>query len=122
MVLLRCHDHSKDCTFTVLMFLYALAMHFYKDLSRAMHFNLSTLAATVLLLIKCLHVFLINRGGVKNTRLEAKAKDTKKNPRPKQRTALPRTDPLGAKNRNARGQDQEHSASVLTKVFQKKFC
>ena len=41
-------------------------------------------------------------GGVEDTRLEAK--DTKKNPRPM--TALPRTDPLEAKDRNARGQGQ----------------
>ena len=42
-----------------------------------------------------------NRGGVEETRLEAKAKvkDTKKNPRPN--TAFPRTDPLEAKDRNA---------------------
>ena len=52
--------------------------------------------------------FLLNayssRGVVEDTRLEAKAKDTQKNPRP--RTALPRTDSLEAKNRNARGQGQ----------------
>ena len=45
-----------------------------------------------------------NRGGVEDTRLEAK--DTKKNPRP--RTAFPRTEPLEAKDRNARGQGQGH--------------
>ena len=44
------------------------------------------------------------RGGVEDTRLEAKAKDTKKSPRP--RTAFPRTDTLEAKDRNARGQGQ----------------
>ena len=43
------------------------------------------------------------RGGVEDTRLEAKAKDTK-NLRPRPRTAFLRTDPLEAKNRNARGQ------------------
>ena len=52
--------------------------------------------------------FLLNacssRGGVEDTRLEAKANDTQKNPRPS--TALPRTDSLEAKNRNARGQGQ----------------
>ena len=47
------------------------------------------------------------RGGVENARPEAKAKDTKKNPRPRPRTAFPRTDPLEAKDRNARGQGQE---------------
>ena len=48
------------------------------------------------------------RGGVEDTRLEAKpkAKDTQKNPRPRPRTAFPRTDPLEAKDRNARGQGQ----------------
>ena len=49
---------------------------------------------------------ILTRGGVLDTRLKAKAKskDTKKNPRT--RTALPRTDPLEAKDRNARGQGQ----------------
>ena len=46
---------------------------------------------------------LFSRGGVEDTRLEAKAKDTKK-PRPRPRTAFPRTDTLEAKDRNARGQ------------------
>ena len=45
------------------------------------------------------------RGGVEDTRLEAKAKDAK-NPRPRPRTASPRTEPLEAKDRNARGQGQ----------------
>ena len=49
---------------------------------------------------------VIDRGGVEDPRLEAKAKDTKKNPRPRPRTAFPRTDPLEAKDRNARGQGQ----------------
>ena len=60
---------------------------------------------------------LINRGGVEDTRLEAKAKakNTKKNPRP--RTAFPRTDTLDAKNRNARGQGQgpRTQAQMLSK-------
>ena len=63
-----------------------------------------------------------NRGGVEDKRLEAKAKDTKKNPRPRPRTAFPRTDTLEAKDRNARGQGQEprtQSASALQK--KKKF-
>ena len=38
---------------------------------------------------------MLNRGAVKDTRLDAKAKDTK-NPTP--RTALPRTDPLEIKD------------------------
>ena len=47
------------------------------------------------------------RGGVKDIGLKAKAKakDTKKS-EAKVRIALPRTDPLEAKNRNARGQGQ----------------
>ena len=59
-------------------------------------------------------LILKNRGGVEDTRLEvkakdtkkfeAKAKDTKKKTRPRLRTALPRTDPLEAKDRNVRGQ------------------
>ena len=49
-----------------------------------------------------------NRGEVEDTRLEAKAKDTKKNPRPRPRTAFPRTNPLEAKDRNARGQGRGH--------------
>ena len=59
-------------------------------------------------------VNLLIRGGVDDTRLEAKAKDTK-NPRP--RTALPRTDTLEAKDGNARGQGQgpRTQAQVLSK-------
>ena len=41
---------------------------------------------------------MVTRGGVEDTRLEAKARP---------RTAFPRTDPLEAKDRNARGQGQE---------------
>ena len=69
------------------------------------------------------------RGGVEDTRLEAKAKDTKKirgqgqghkknpRPRPRPRTAFPRTDTLEAKDRNARGQGQgpRTQAQVLSK-------
>ena len=47
-----------------------------------------------------------SRGGVEDKRLEAKAKETKKNPRPRPMTAFPRTDTLEAKDRNARGQGQ----------------
>ena len=57
------------------------------------------------------------RGGVEDTRLEAKAKDTKKNPRP--RTAFPRTDTLEAKDRNARGQGPRTQAQVLSKKKKK---
>ena len=65
-------------------------------------------------------VWVITRGGVEDTRLEAKAKDTKKNPRP--RTAYPRTDTLEAKDRNARGQGPRTQAQVFSnkkKVFKK---
>ena len=65
-------------------------------------------------------------GGVKDTRLEAKAKDTKKNPRPrtqkkseaKAKKTLPRTDPLEAKDRNARSQGQ--GPRTLAHAFSKK--
>ena len=40
------------------------------------------------------------RGGVEDTRLEAKATKKKKNSRPKPRTDFSRTDPLEAKDRN----------------------
>ena len=52
------------------------------------------------------------RGWVEAIRVEAKAKDTK-NARP--RTALPRIDPLEAKDRNARGQDQGHRSKYSSK-------
>ena len=65
------------------------------------------------------HPALISRGGVENTRLEAKAKDTKKNPRPRPRTAFPRTDTLEAKDRNARGQGPRTQAQVLSKKKKK---
>ena len=65
------------------------------------------------------------RGGGKDTRLEAKAKYTKKNPKQRPRTAFPRTDPLEAKDRNARGQGQgpRTQAQVFSekKVFKKVF-
>ena len=57
----------------------------------------------------------MTRGGVENTRLEVK--DTKKNLRPRPRTAFPRTYTLDAKDRNARGQGQgpRTQAQVLSK-------
>ena len=61
---------------------------------------------------------LISRGGVEDTSLEAKAKDTKKNPRPRPRTAFSRTDPLEAQDRNARGQGQ--GPRTQPQVFSKK--
>ena len=71
-------------------------------------------------------VLVISRGGVEDTKLEAKAKDTKKNPRPRPATAFPRTDPLEAKNRNARGQGQgprtqPHVLKKQKKVFKNFF-
>ena len=64
------------------------------------------------------------RGGVEDTRLEAK--DTNKNLRTRPRTAFPRTDTLEAKDRNARGQGQgpRTQAQVLSKKkkrFSQKF-
>ena len=61
---------------------------------------------------------LEDRGRVEDTRLEAKAKDTKKNPRPRPRTAFPRTESLEAKDRNARGQGQ--GPRTQPQVFSKK--
>ena len=58
-----------------------------------------------------------SRGGVEYTRLEAK--DTKKNPRPK--TALPRTDPLEAKDRNARGEGHRRQVFSPNKGLKKIF-
>ena len=57
---------------------------------------------------------LTSGGGVEDTRLEAKAKD-KKNLRPRPRTAFPRTDPLEAKDRNARGQGPRTQPQVFSK-------
>ena len=59
---------------------------------------------------------LIARGGVEDTSLEAKAKDTKKNPRLRPRTAFPRTDPLEAKD-----QGHNRKCSPKKKVFKKVF-
>ena len=61
------------------------------------------------------------RGGVEDTRLEAK--DTIKTPKPRPRTAFPRTDTLEAKDRNARGQGQgpRTQAQVLSKKKKKVF-
>ena len=42
-------------------------------------------------------------------------KDTKKQPRPRPRNVLPRTDPLEAKDRNAQGQGPRTQAQVLSK-------
>ena len=66
---------------------------------------------------------LKNRTGVEDTRLEAKAKDTKKIRGQGPRTAFPRTDTLEAKDRNARGQGQgpKTQAQVLSKKKKKVF-
>ena len=58
-------------------------------------------------------VFIIatTRGGVEDTRLEAKEK---KNPKP-------RTDTLEAKDKNARGQGHSHKCSPKKKGHQKSF-
>ena len=61
----------------------------------------------------------ISRGGVEDTRIEVKTKETKKNPR--SRTAFPRTDPLEAKDRNARGQGHKGKCSPKKKGLQKFF-
>ena len=55
------------------------------------------------------------RGGFEDTRIEANAKDTKKNSWPRPSTAFPRTDTLEAKDRNARGQGQGHKRKCSSK-------
>ena len=55
---------------------------------------------------------------------KARGQGHKKNPRPRPRTAFPRTDTLEAKDRNARGQGPRTQAQVLSKkkkVFTKIF-
>ena len=53
-------------------------------------------------------VAVVYRGGVKDTRLEAKAKDTKKSEaKAKAKDSLFETEPLEAKDRNARGKAKE---------------
>ena len=67
-------------------------------------------------LIATVHLLYSNHsGGVKDPQPETKAKDTKKNPRPRLRTALLRTDPLEAKDRNAPGQKPKTQAQVFSK-------
>ena len=63
--------------------------------------------------LRCVAIRLLKvRDGVEDTRLEAE--DTKKNPRPRPRTVLPKTDPLEAKDWNARGKGQGHQNVSLT--------
>ena len=62
-----------------------------------------------------------NRGGVESTSLEAQAR-TQKNPRPRPRTALPRTDPFDAKERNARGKCQRHRRKCSPLPQKKGLC
>ena len=70
----------------------------------------------------CLVCVVKNRGGVEDSRLEAKAKakDTKKS---EAKTAFARTDPLEAKDRNARGQGPTTQPQVFSKKkgFHKSF-
>ena len=73
----------------------------------------------------------LTRGGVEDTRLEAKAKDTKKNPRPRPKTAFPRTDTLEAKAKDQgykrkcspkkKRSSQKFSSDLDEKTFSKKF-
>ena len=62
--------------------------------------------------------YLRSRDGVKDTRLEAK---TQKNPSPRPRTALTRTDSLEAENRSARRQGHKRKCSPKKKGLPKKF-
>ena len=64
----------------------------------------------------------LSRGGVKDTRLEAKAKDTKKilgqgQPYRGQTHSRPRTGML-----NAKAKDQEHNAKVISQKVKKVFA
>ena len=52
---------------------------------------------------------------------KARGQGHKKNPRPRPRTAFPRTDSLEAKDRNARGQGPRTQARVLSKKKKKVF-
>ena len=56
-------------------------------------------------------------GGVKDTRTQGSRLRpmTQKNLRPRPRTALPRTEPFEAKDRNARGQEPRTQAQVFSK-------
>ena len=59
----------------------------------------------------------LTRGGVEDMH-KARGQGHEKNPRPRPRTTLPRTDPLEAKDRSARGQGQvpgTHRGSDLQK-------
>ena len=91
------------------------------QLKSVLRHSISAAPCTIIFYIFFVQLLLVNtvfiRGGVE---LEAKAKDTKKNPRP--RTAFPRTDTLEAKDRNARGQGQgpRTLALVLSKKKKKK--
>ena len=87
------------------------------------HYRESSVLRTKVLITSqnqlCL-LYLVRRGGVEDTRLEAEAKVTKKNPRPRPRTTLSRTEPLEAKDRNAQGQGPTTQAQVLSKKQIKK--
>ena len=96
-----------------------------RELSRKIHKEDHIQPSKQGLNITSANSLVLNRGGVEDTRLEAKAKDTKKKPGPRPRTAFPRTDTLEAKDRNARDQGQgpkDTSASALQKKrFSQKF-
>ena len=58
---------------------------------------------------------LLIRGRVEDTQLEAKAKDTKKNPRPRPRAALPRKTLSRPRTGMLEGKAKDTGASVLQK-------
>ena len=69
--------------------------------------NKSNLAFVLLiskLVLKALTFIIIDRGGVRDTTIEAKAKDAKKKSKVKVNADFLRTDPLEANDRNGRGQ------------------
>ena len=65
----------------------------------------------------------LTRGGAEDMH-KAQGQGHEKNPRPRPSTALPRTDPLEAKDRNARGQGQvprtHRGCDLQKKVFASK--
>ena len=64
---------------------------------------------------------LENCGTEVESRTQGSRPRTQKNPRPRLRTAFPRTEPLEAKDRNARGQDQGHRRKRSPKKKRKVF-
>ena len=58
---------------------------------------------------------LLTRGGVEDTRTNGSRPRPRKQKNPRPRTAVPRTDTLEAKDRNAQGQDKGHKRKCSQK-------